>query len=84
MLGKLKAPTSAETLTGAVIRTAEAVQTRNHQYPAFGCGTQEEFHRWFATIAELRARSTVKIEKVTSGSGASSAPRRSWSLGGNR
>jgi hypothetical protein len=41
---KQKAPTNALTLIGAEIRTAEAVQTVQVHYPAFGCGSQEEIH----------------------------------------
>jgi hypothetical protein len=41
---KQKAPISAETPTGARIRTVEAERTRQAHYPAFGCGSQEEIH----------------------------------------
>jgi hypothetical protein len=41
---KRKAPINALTLTGAEIRTAEAVQTFQSQYPASGCESQEEIH----------------------------------------
>jgi hypothetical protein len=37
---KQKAPTNALTLTGAEIRTAEAVQTFQSEYRAFGCESQ--------------------------------------------
>jgi hypothetical protein len=41
---KNKAPINVDALTGAGIRTAEAVQTVQSHYPAFGCGSQEEIH----------------------------------------
>jgi hypothetical protein len=41
---KQKTPTSAETLTGARIHTAEAVQTRQVNYRRIGCGSQGEIH----------------------------------------
>jgi hypothetical protein len=37
---KQKAPISVDALTGAEIRTAEAVQVFQPQYRAFGCGSQ--------------------------------------------
>jgi hypothetical protein len=39
---KQKAPISVDALTGAEIRTAEAVQTVQVHYPAFGCASQGE------------------------------------------
>ncbi len=39
-----KAPISVEAPTGAESNTAEAVSDRQPKYPAFGCGTQGEFH----------------------------------------
>jgi hypothetical protein len=51
---KKKAPISAETPTGAEIRTAEAVQTFQSKYRAFGCESQGDSSRDLPQLPERR------------------------------
>lgn len=44
ILASNKTPARVDALAGVRIRTAEAVQTLQSHYPAFGCGSQEEIH----------------------------------------